>query len=218
MLLTEQGREALAPFPPELQVLVSGILMLAHDFWQDASPYMQKRYPQYALPWREFAELSRRYERDVGRGHAIDLEDIREFIAESVGLYGFKDDEVMDTTAQGKNLRNVATLLCVSGLPAQQGDLEVLLRRLRSLEFFSADYYEALVLPENRIACTRILNPLFEVAAHRYAALAQERNCSWVHPIAFKDGCVGIDPAVIGTGYLLYRSVLEFLEPVRGRA
>lgn len=218
MMLDERGSEALAPFTNEIRVLVSGIQMLAHDFWQGASLYLQQRYTQYALSHREFCEISRKYDREVANGKAIDLGVVCEFVDETVGLFGFDDDEVMDTTAQGKNLRNTATLLCVSGMLAGQGDLEVFMRRLRGTELVTPERYRELIAPENRMACAFVIGPLYEAAAHRYAALAKKRGVTAPHVLTLDGGCAAIDREVVSTGYLVHKSILDFLEPIRGRA
>lgn len=218
MSLNELGGEALAPYSPELKVLISGIEMLAHGFWQEASPYMQKRYAQYALSRLEFKERYRAYDRAADEGRAILLEEVYGFVDDSVGLFGFDEDEDVTTAAQGKNLQNASTVLCCCGLPAGQGNLEVYLRSQRSGGQLTPDSYRLLVQPENRISCVYLVSPLYVQSLYRFEALARKRCTRELPPITFDGGCACIDKEVLSTGYYLHRSLIDFLEPVRGSA
>jgi hypothetical protein len=104
---------------------LSATKWLAQMYWQDASPYLKRKYPLYALTTEEFVKSARNWDHELG--DAICAWAVR-VLQDSIGWWDDPDETITPRIA-GELLAEISYVRVSAGEPACQGDIEFFIRQ-----------------------------------------------------------------------------------------
>lgn len=194
------------------------VRMHAYRFWQSASRRQQKKYPQYAMPEKEYQRRYRQYQSRVAENDALSLNATFDLLEAAIPLMNTEGSAYLDTQVAGENLKTISMFLCCLGEEACPGDLELFLRDVWDPES-TREERRRIRSYEGRAELLLLLNLLLAQASEEIVKLGVERGVSQLRYYCFDaDDDFELDTDVLGTNYLGLRSLTQYAEGAAGHA